>query len=76
MKPNIENPKVFISYAWGSQAYQNRVLTLAMDLQSDGIDVLLDKWSLKEGNDTYNSSFYEAQLIGDFIKPEELGMYL
>lgn len=53
MKPTIEKPKVFISYAWGSQEYQDRVLALARDLQSDGIDVLLDKWSLKEGNDTY-----------------------
>ena len=53
MKPTIEKPKVFISYAWGSQEYQDRVLALARDLQSDGIDGLLDKWSLKEGNDTY-----------------------
>ena len=53
MKPTIKNPKVFISYAWGSPEYQNRVLSLAQDLQSDGVDVLLDKWSLKEGNDTY-----------------------
>lgn len=53
MKPTIEKPKVFISYAWGTQEYQDRVIALSRDLVSDGIDVLLDKWSLKEGHDTY-----------------------
>ncbi len=53
MKPTIEHPKVFISYAWGSKEYQARVLSLARDLYSDGIEVLLDKWNLKEGHDTY-----------------------
>ena len=53
MKPTIEKPKVFISYAWGSQEYQNKVLSFARDLVGVGIDVLLDKWDLKEGNDTY-----------------------
>lgn len=49
----IEHPKVFISYAWSSDEYQSKVLSFATDLVSDGIDVQLDKWSLKEGNDTY-----------------------
>lgn len=53
MKPTIEKPKVFISYAWGSQEYQDRVVALSRELVSDGIDVLLDKWNLKEGHDTY-----------------------
>ena len=53
MNPTIMNPKVFISYAWGSKEHQDRVLTLARDLSNDGIEVLLDKWSLKEGYDTY-----------------------
>ena len=53
MKPINEHPKVFISYAWGCQEYQKRVLALATELQRDGIEVLLDKWSLKEGHDTY-----------------------
>lgn len=62
MKPTIENPKVFISYAWGSKEYQDTVLALARDLESDGIEVLLDKWSLKEGNDTYA---YMEQSVND-----------
>ena len=53
MKPIIEHPKVFISYAWASQEYQEKVLALATDLIGDGIDVIFDKWSLKEGNDTF-----------------------
>lgn len=53
MNNKIESPKVFISYAWGSEEYQAKVLTLASDLMGDGIDVFFDKWYLKEGNDTY-----------------------
>lgn len=51
--PKIEHPKVFISYAWGSEEYQSKVLSFATDLVNDGIDAQFDKWSLKEGNDTY-----------------------
>lgn len=53
MKNKIENPKVFISYAWGSDEYQANVLSFATSLVEDGIDVVLDKWDLSEGNDTY-----------------------
>jgi len=52
-KPTIENPRVFISYAWGSQEFQDKVLAFATELMSDGVDVIFDKWELKEGNDTY-----------------------
>lgn len=64
-KIQIENPKVFISYAWGSKEYQNKVLALATDLVEDGIDVLLDKWSLKEGNDTY--AFMEQSVSDETV---------
>lgn len=53
MQAKIEHPKVFISYAWGTREYQEKVLALASDLRADGIDVLFDKWDLKEGHDTY-----------------------
>lgn len=53
MKKKIENPKVFISYAWGSDEYQNKVLAFVSQLRSDGIDTIFDKWDLTEGNDTY-----------------------
>lgn len=53
MKSTIEHPKVFISYAWGSEDYRVKVRSFATDLMESGIDALLDQWSLKEGNDTY-----------------------
>ena len=43
-------PKIFISYAWGSS---DLVLELAQRLVSHGVDVVLDKWDLKEGQDKY-----------------------
>ena len=52
-KAKIENPKVFISYAWGTREYQQKVLAFATELVNDSVDVILDKWSLNEGNDTY-----------------------
>ncbi len=49
----IEKPKVFVSYAWGSEDYQEKVLYFCSQLRRDGIDVILDKWNMREGNDTY-----------------------
>lgn len=43
-------PKVFISYSWSSTDF---VITLAERLMSHGVDVVLDKWDLKEGQDKY-----------------------
>lgn len=62
MKPKIEHPKAFISYAWGNEEYQDKVLSFATDLQSAGIEVLFDKWDLKEGHDTYA---YMEQSVND-----------
>ncbi|MBE5859275.1 MAG: TIR domain-containing protein [Butyrivibrio sp.] len=50
----VDNPKVFISYAWGSQEYQNKVVSFATSLSNDGIEVVLDKWSMVAGNDLNN----------------------
>ena len=65
MKSTIEHPKVFISYAWGSEEYRLKVRSLATDLMGNGIDVLLDQWSLKEGNDTY--AFMEQSVTDSTI---------
>ena len=43
-------PKVFMSYSWSSV---DRVVDLAERLVNDGVDVVLDKWELKEGQDKY-----------------------
>ena len=43
-------PKIFISYSWSRDTL---VMDLANRLVSHGVDVVLDKWDLKEGNDKY-----------------------
>ncbi|MCR5608889.1 MAG: toll/interleukin-1 receptor domain-containing protein [Lachnospiraceae bacterium] len=47
---NEFQPKIFISYSWSSD---DMVLALAQRLVSHGVDVVLDKWDLKEGQDKY-----------------------
>lgn len=49
---HIEPKKVFISYSWTTQEHQTWVLDLATRLTEDGVDVILDKWDLREGQDT------------------------
>lgn len=52
---SITDPRVFISYAWGTDEYQQKVLDLCTRLYSEcGIEVLIDKWSMEAGNDTYD----------------------
>lgn len=53
MDGDIKTRRVFISYSWSSPDHEARVVELAQRLVSDGIDVILDKWDLKEGNDKY-----------------------
>lgn len=53
MKKKIEHPKVFISYAWGTDEHDENVILFATDLKNDGVEVVFDKWQLKEGFDTY-----------------------
>lgn len=52
MKSKIEQPKVFISYAWSSTEYESKVNNFAEELVRSGVDVVYDKWSLNPGNDT------------------------
>ena len=61
----IEKPKVFISYAWGSQEYDERIVSFAASLVDNGIEVVIDKWNLLEGNDTY--SFMEQSVLDPTI---------
>lgn len=55
-------PKVFISYSWSNEEHQKRVLHLANQLRQYGIDVKIDKWDLKEGQDKYK---YMEQMVND-----------
>ena len=52
MKEKNEHPKVFISYSWSSKEYEEKVMDLAVKLQGDGIEVIIDKWIMQAGNDT------------------------
>ncbi|MBX3425586.1 MAG: TIR domain-containing protein [Pirellulales bacterium] len=46
-------PRVFISYSWSSPGHQARIRQWAEQLVNDGVDVVLDIWDLKEGDDKY-----------------------
>lgn len=56
LKESLEqhkNPKVFISYSWSSPDYEKWVENFARRLMSDGVEVVIDKWDLKLGQDKY-----------------------
>ena len=58
---SMENPiKLFISYSWTNQDHETWVLNLANDLVENGVHVIIDKWDLKEGQDSY--SFMEKMV--------------
>ena len=46
-------PKLFISYSWSNPSHEQWVVDLATSLRESGVDVMLDKWDLKEGHDAY-----------------------
>lgn len=60
------NLKIFISYSWTTPEHEEWVVNLAERLMADGINVVLDKWDLKEGNDLY--SFMEEMVNSEDIK--------
>lgn len=45
-------PRLFVSYSWSSQDHELWVIELATRLRESGVDVILDKWELKEGHDS------------------------
>jgi hypothetical protein len=46
-------PKAFISYSWTSAAHRDTIRQWAERLIADGVDVILDLYHLKEGQDKY-----------------------
>jgi len=48
----MEAVKTFISYSWTNPIHEQWVIDLATELRESGVDVILDKWDLKEGHDT------------------------
>ena len=43
--------KAFISYSWDNEEHKNWVLKFASDLVRHGVDVILDQWDLRLGDD-------------------------
>lgn len=62
----MENSKVFISYSWSSPQHEQWVINLATELRQAGVDVILDKWDLKEGHDAI--AFMEKMVTDPQIK--------
>lgn len=50
---SASKPRVFISYNWSSADYQASVKELANRLERDDVDVVIDVWDLKPGQDKY-----------------------
>jgi hypothetical protein len=60
------NPRLFISYSWSSPQHEQWVLQLSTELRESSVDVILDKWDLKEGNDA--NAFMEKMVSDPGIK--------
>lgn len=57
--------KIFISYSWGNSEHQEWIINLGTRLMNDTVDVILDRWSLKDGQDIH--SFMEEMVKSDEI---------
>ena len=55
-------PRVFVSYSWTSPSHEDWVLNLATNLRESGVDVVLDKWDLREGHDALQ---FMEQMVTD-----------
>ncbi len=62
----MSDPKLFISYCWSSTEHEEWVLRLGTELRENGVNVILDKWDLKEGNDA--NAFMEKMVSDEEIK--------
>jgi hypothetical protein len=59
-------PKLFISYCWSDAEHEQWVVEFATALRESGVDVILDKWDLKEGHDAL--AFMEKMVTDPNIK--------
>lgn len=72
-------PRLFISYSWSSEDHEFWVIELATMLRESGIDVILDKWELKEGHDSIafmekvvtDSTIRKVAIISDRVYAEK-----
>jgi hypothetical protein len=47
----MSTPKLFVSYCWSTPTHEQWVVDLAGELMQSGVEVVLDKWDLREGHD-------------------------
>lgn len=45
-------PRLFISYSWSTPEHEQWIIDLATELVNSGVEVILDKWDLREGHDS------------------------
>lgn len=62
MTTDTPHPKLFISYSWTTPMHEQWVMDLAKRLAEDDVDVIIDKWALREGHDAH--AFME-QMVTD-----------
>lgn len=62
----MDAPKAFVSYSWSNPVHEQWVLDLATELRESGVDIILDKWDLKEGHDAI--AFMEKMVTDPEIK--------
>lgn len=55
-------PRTFISYSWSSPEHEEWVMDLAENLRRNGVDAILDKWDLRDGQD---AAAYMESIISD-----------
>ena len=56
------NPRAFVSYSWSSPDHQQWVLNLATELVEHGIDVVIDRWNLRPGED---ANHFMERMVND-----------
>jgi len=61
----LDKPKVFLSYSWSSTQHKDKVKEWADRLISDGIEVTIDIYDLKEGHD--KNAFMEKMVSDEDI---------
>ncbi len=62
VQPDSGIPKLFVSYSWTTPEHEAWVLKLAEELVASGVHVILDKWDLREGNDSHP---FMEQMVSD-----------
>jgi hypothetical protein len=58
----LKTRKVFLSYSWSGPAHEDRVEKFAGRLRGDGVDVVLDKWDLRYGQDI---NYFIEKMVND-----------